>query len=162
MFVQTKARHGLACEYLFQRKLSEARTEAEKAREFDYPRNNHDVSAILGVICLHEEDTSTAARVFCEAVSQADSILALTPRFYRAVYAKALALAGLSVCDWEGGACENAKFAKITYLKAGKICSAAGVVARAAKLFSTLAKMDHGGILQGARAALKVDLFGSP
>lgn len=154
IFVQNKARYGLACEHLFQRLLTEAQAEAERAREFDYPRNNHDVSAILGVIHLHTQDPSTAARHFDDAVLNADSILALTPGFYRALYAKALALAGLAVCRGEPDSLELIAVAKSTYLKGRTICSATGVVARASKLLNTLSEASDTGILHEVRAAL--------
>ncbi|OEU63465.1 MAG: hypothetical protein BBJ57_02540 [Desulfobacterales bacterium PC51MH44] len=158
IFVQTKARYSLACEYLFSQNLTDARTAIETARKFDYPRSNQDISAMLGVITLHERDFITARQPFFDAISQADSILNHTPQFYRAIYAKAIALAGLSVCECAVNpkkSSEYAESAKDTYLQAWKICSAKGVVERALRLFDELAAVDEKGTLKGVRELLK-------
>jgi len=158
IFVQSKARYSLACEYLFSQILTEAHAAIESARNFDYPRSNPDISAISGVIALHMGDFKIARQPLLDALSQADAILNSTPLFYRAIYAKAFALSGLSVCESVVNiekANEYAGLAENTYQQAWNICSAKGVVKRAQRLFDAITVVDEKGVLKNIRMLLK-------
>ncbi len=162
IFVQAKARYSLAYEYLLANNLIDARTTIETAKKFDYTRSNQDISVLLGIIFLLEKDFEAAAQIFLEAILQADSILNHTPKFYRAIYAKAIAQAGLSVCEFAVNpkkTNEYAKLAKDTYLQALKICSAKGVVERVLKLFDKIDIVDEKATLKCMRELHKKSTF---
>ena len=89
------ARWGLAQAYLFQNDLVNARATIEAALQYDVPQNNHNATALHGIIALRQGDASTARQAFTRAIAQADEILAKTPEYYDALDAKGLALCGL-------------------------------------------------------------------
>ncbi|MEO8358150.1 MAG: tetratricopeptide repeat protein [Chloroflexota bacterium] len=96
--VQQIARHGLTNAYLFQNDLVDARATIDAALRYDLPKNNHNATALHGIIALRQGDVSAAHQSFTRAIAQADEILAKTPDYYSALDAKGLALCGLAVC----------------------------------------------------------------
>ncbi|MCP4345538.1 MAG: tetratricopeptide repeat protein [Desulfobacterales bacterium] len=160
-FVQTQneARHSLVLAYLYTEDLPNARITAETAQKFDYPTNNHNISALLGVITLRQNEIPLARQSFETAVSQADHILNQTPQFYEALDAKALALSGLALCEIMKGENGNPQqyieSAKDAYQKARTINADAGIVRRVLRLFDALAVMDKKGKLKTVREAVE-------
>jgi len=159
-FVQTQneARCCLGLAYLYIEDLPNARTTAETAQKFDYPKNNNNISALLGLITLRQNKISPARQAYETAVSQADQILNQTPQYYKALDAKALALSGLALCEMMKGENRNPQqyieSAKAAYQKARGINADAGVVRRALRLFDALAVADEKGVLRGVREVL--------
>ena len=83
--------------------LPAARTAIETAqqfaRQYDSARNNsHNVSTLLGVIALRQDDAIVAREAFEAAIGQAEQLLGGTPQLFNALDAKALALSGLALC----------------------------------------------------------------
>src|SRR5690606_30413165 len=70
----------------------------EAALGYDVPENNHNVSALHGIIALRQGDEVAARRAFVRAIGQADEILSKTAEYYEALDAKGLALCGLALC----------------------------------------------------------------
>ena len=93
--MQNYARWGLAQAYLFQNDLVNARATIEAALQYDVPQNNHNATALHGIIALRQGERETAQEAFTKSIAQADEILAKTPDYYSALDAKGLALCGL-------------------------------------------------------------------
>jgi tetratricopeptide (TPR) repeat protein len=91
--------YTLVLVYLFQNDLPNARATIEAALQYDVPENNHNVSALHGIIALRQGDEVTARGAFTRAIAQADEILAKTPDYYSALDAKGLSICGLTICD---------------------------------------------------------------
>ncbi|MFZ5911942.1 MAG: tetratricopeptide repeat protein [Chloroflexota bacterium] len=96
---QNYARCGLAESFLFQNDLVNARATIEAALGYDVPRNNHNVSALHGIIALRQGEAVTARAAFLRAIGQADEILSKTAEYYSALDAKGLSICGLLICD---------------------------------------------------------------
>ena len=146
---QNYARLGLAQAYLFQNDLINARATIEAALQYDEPTNNHNITALQGIIALRQGERATAQEAFTKSIAQAGEILAKTPEFYSALDAKGLALCGLAICD-------DKKYipdAIETFRAARKIAPHAGVVKSALRLFDELVKCDTEGILKDVRNA---------
>ncbi len=149
------ASSGLTQAYLFQNDLANARASIETALQYDVPSNNHDASALHGIIALRQEDEVTAREAFTRAIAQADDILAKTPEYYSALDAKGLALCGLAILGDPSGF-ENPKgLAAETFRMARKIAPHAGVVTSNLRLFDELVKCDEAGVLKNVRAAVE-------
>ena len=95
--VQCSARWGLAQTHLYTNDLPAARAAVEAARQYDVPENNHNVAALLGLVALRQGQVAPARVAFREAIALAEALLAKTPEFYDALYAKGLAWSGLAV-----------------------------------------------------------------
>ena len=93
--VQLNVRCGLAEAYLFQNDLINARATIEAALGYDVRGNNHNASALHGIIALRQGDEVAARGAFVRAIGQADEILSKTAEYYSALDAKGLALCGL-------------------------------------------------------------------
>ncbi|MDM8537218.1 tetratricopeptide repeat protein [Desulfobacterales bacterium HSG17] len=152
---QNESRYSLALEHFLSEALPDARTTAENAQKFDYPQNNHKITALLGLITLRQKEIPSARQAFETAISQADQILNQTPQFYKALDAKALALSGLALCEIMKQENPNQQpyieAAKAAYQKARAINVDAGYVGRVLRLFNELAVMDENGVLKGVR-----------
>ena len=98
-YMQLEARWGLAQAYLFQNDLVNARATIEAALQYDVPENNHNATALHGIIALRQGERETAQEAFAKSIAQADEILAKTPDYYSALDAKGLALCGIGDCD---------------------------------------------------------------
>jgi tetratricopeptide (TPR) repeat protein len=166
--VQQNARSGLAQAYLFQNDLVNARATIEAALGYDVPENNHNASALHGIIALRQGDEVTARGAFLRALGQADEILSKTAEYYDALDAKGLALCGLALCrsrlqrDDSPNADDLSRFKRDlqdaieTFRKARKIAPHAGVVKSVLRLFDELAKCDTEGILKDVREVIDV------
>jgi len=160
---QNEARHSLGLACLYTEDLPNARTTAETALKFDFPQNNHNISALLGLITLRQNEIHPARQAFETAVSQADQILNQTPQYYTALDAKVLALSGLALCEIKKGENGNPQqyieSAKEAYQKARSINADAGVVRRVLRLFDALAVADEKGVLEAVREIGTVTLI---
>jgi len=145
--------------YLFQNDLVNARVTIEAALQYDVPENNHNVTALHGIIALRQGEREIAKEAFNKSIAQAGEILATTPDFYDALDAKGLTLCGRAVCgEWKmenGGRMRDEIVAEAmeTFRKARKIAPHAGVVKFVLRLFDELVKCDEEGILKDVRKA---------
>ena len=147
---QHEARYGLARAHLYSGNLETARSTAESARMCDYPTNNHNVLALLGVIALQQGDRTSANEAFKAAVAASDILLDHSDTNYEALDAKGLALCGLALCEGKSDYIEEAIHA---YTKARSIIRAPGIMGRFLRLFDELARADTQGLLSGVREA---------
>jgi tetratricopeptide (TPR) repeat protein len=175
---QNAARWGLAQSCLFQNDLVNARAAIEAALQYDVPDNNHNVSALHGIIALRQGDEVAARGAFVRAIGQADEILSKTAEFYSALDAKGLAICGLilagrgdpsmqtgandgktvppdksTVSDWR--VAPTVDDAIETFRKAREIAPHAGVVKSVLRLFDELVKCEGGEILKDVRKAVE-------
>jgi len=165
----------LAQAYLYNTELMKARDAIEDALQYDVPNNNHNVSALHGIIALRQRERETAQEAFAKSIAQADEILAKTPEYYSALDAKGLALCGLAICDLRlkkdlTGLTESRPDGKTrggdlsglveqaieTFRKARKIAPHAGVVKSVLRLFDELVKCDEEGLLKDVREVIDV------
>ena len=99
--VQCEERWGLAQTYLLQNDLVNAHATIEAALQYDVPSNNHNATALHGIIALRQGERETAQEASTKSIAQADEILAKTPDYYDALDAKGLALCGSAVSrEW--------------------------------------------------------------
>jgi len=166
-YIQNYGREGLAEAYLFQSDLVNARATIEAALQYDVPMNNHNVTALHGIIALRQGERETAQEAFTKSIAQADEILAKTPDYYDALDAKGLALCGLALTKDLTGLTESRPDGKTrggdlsglveqaieTFRAARKIAPHAGVVKRVLRLFDELVKCDEEGVLAEVRKA---------
>jgi tetratricopeptide (TPR) repeat protein len=175
---QNWARWGLAQAYLFQNSLPKARATIEAALQYDVPENNHNASALHGIIALRQGEEVTARGAFVRAIGQADEILSKTAEYYSALDAKGLAICGLilagrgdpsmpaetndgkivppdKVTVSTGRVAPMVDDAIETFRKARKIAPHAGVVKSVLRLFDELVKCDEEGILKGVREIIE-------
>jgi len=180
--VCSESSSSLTLAHLFQNDLVNARTTIEAALQYDEPGNNHNVTALHGIIALRHGDEVTARGAFVRAIGQADEILSKTAEYYSALDAKGLAMCGLLICDLRLGKGdpsmptetndgkpvppENVTFsdgrgaptvddAIETFRKARKIAPHAGVVKATLRLFDELMKCKGGEILKDVRKAVE-------
>jgi tetratricopeptide (TPR) repeat protein len=151
--VQLSARCGLAQVYLFQNDLVNARATIEAALQYDVPQNNHNATALRGIVALRQGERETAQEAFAKSIVQADEILAKTPDYYSALDAKGLALCGLILVKDLTGLGDLLGLAIETFRKARKIAPHAGVVKSVLRLFDELVKCDEQGTLKDVRKA---------
>ncbi len=159
---QNSAREKLAQIYLLQNELQNAYSTIRSALQYDVPQNNHNVSALHGIIALRQGEEVAARGAFVRAIGQADEILSKTAEYYSALDAKGLALCGLAlvgatrrVARTQSAESAPAEItdAIATFRKARKIAPHAGVVKSVLRLFDELAKCDAEGILKDVRKA---------
>jgi hypothetical protein len=126
------------------------------------PRNNHNASALHGIIALRQGDASAARGAFVRAIGQADEILSKTAEYYEALDAKGLSICGLTLCSavpapnndtGRGDPAPTADDAIECFRKARKIAPHAGVVKSVLRLFDELVKCDKDGVLKDVRSA---------
>ncbi len=154
----------------------------EAALQYDVPENNHNASALHGIIVLRQGDASAARGAFVRAIGQADEILSKTAEYYSALDAKGIAICGLilagrgdpsmptetndgktvppdMVTVSDGRAPYGHDIAPTvddaieTFRKARKIAPHAGVVKSVLRLFDELVKCDEDGVLKDVRIA---------
>ncbi|MDZ4766486.1 MAG: tetratricopeptide repeat protein [Chloroflexota bacterium] len=138
----------LARAHLLSGDLNAAVTAIHEARRHDAPENNHAAAALHGIILARLNDAAASA-AFTDAIRHADAILTVTPRYYEARYAKALALTGLAFRKNEPLDAAHAE-----YTAALDNCSAKGVVRRELGLLDALMQGRGGDRLQSIRALL--------
>ncbi len=140
----------------------------EGALQYDVPENNHNATALRGIIALRQGERETAQEAFTKSIAQADEILSKTPDYYSALDAKGLALCGLilvkdltgfteSLTGGESGGENLSGLTMETFRKARKIAPYAGVVKSVLRLFDELVKCDEDGILKGVREVIEVN-----
>jgi len=147
---QNRARWGLALSQFLSGDLKNARSTTESARRYDYPLNNHNVLALMGVIALRQGDRAPALEAFEAAVEASDILLGHSDTNYDALDAKGLALCGLALCEGKNNYVEDAIHA---YTKGRSITRASGIVGHVLGLFDELARADTQGLLAGVREA---------
>ena len=147
---QNEARWGLAMSQLLSSDLENAHSTIESARRYNYPLNNHNVLALMGVIALRQGDSASALEAFEAAVEASDILLGHSDTNYGALNAKGLALCGLALCEGKNNYIGDAIHA---YTKARSITRAPGIVGRVLRLFDELARADTQGLLAGVREA---------
>ncbi|MBL0344372.1 hypothetical protein [Candidatus Villigracilis affinis] len=131
-----------------------ARATIEAALQYDVPENNHNASALHGIIALRQGDEVTARGAFVRAIGQADEILSKTAEYYSALDAKGLALCGIAIVgatQWVAPTDDAIQ----TFRAARKIAPHAGVVKSVLRLFDELVKCDGDNILKDVRAAVE-------
>ena len=148
---QNVARYGLALAHLYSGDLPAARTACESARKYDFPQDNHNVLALLGVISLRQGDRTAAKEAFAAAVASADVLLGHSEKNYNALDVRGLALCGLALCEEDRGYVPDAINA---YETARAINKDAGVVGRVLRLFDEMAKADLNHLLMEVRTLL--------
>jgi tetratricopeptide (TPR) repeat protein len=148
---QNSARWGLTQAYLFQNDLVNARVTVEVALQYDVPENNHNATALHGIIALRQGERETAQEAFAKSIAQADEILVKTPDYYSALDAKGLALCGLAICDGK----QHVPLAIEIFRSARRVAPHAGIVKSALRLFDELVKCDEEGILKDVRKAVE-------
>ncbi len=156
--MQLESHWGKAQAYLFQNDLVNARATIEAALGYDVPQNNHNASALHGIIALRQGDEVAARGAFVRAIGQADEILSKTAEYYDALDAKGLALCGLLVIgNWRlDGERDKLHAEAIEIFKsARKIAPHAGVVKSVLRLFDELMKCEGGEILKEVRKAVE-------
>lgn len=144
---QSEARLGLARIRLLAGELPAAKQTALAARGYDYPPGRAELSLLIGIVQLRQDQPAEAAREFGGAITQADDLLQQTSSAYGALETKALALAGLALTTDPDQAAEAA----VVFRAARAITSAAGIVRQALALFDALAAADRSDILAGIR-----------
>jgi len=157
---QNPARSGLAQAFLFQNDLVNARTIIEAALQYDVPENNHNATALHGIIALRQGERKTAQKAFAKSIAQADEILAKTPDYFSALDAKGLALCGRVVSsEWkvesERERDEIIAEAVKTFKRAREIAPHAGVAKSVLRLFDELVKCDEEGVLKDVREVIE-------
>jgi hypothetical protein len=140
--------------------LVNARTAIESALHYDVPQNNHNASALHGIIALRQGDEVTARGAFVRAIGQADEILSKTAEYYSALDAKGLSLAGLTILDLRFSIGESERNKHLSEAvealkKARKIAPHAGVVKSVLRLFDELVKCDKDGVLKDVREVIE-------
>ena len=182
--IQNNSRCGLAETYVFQKDLVNARAAIEAALQYDVPMYNHSGTALHGIIALRQGEKETAQEAFTKSIAQADEILAKTPDYYSALYAKGLSICGLILAgrgdpsmpiktndgktvppDKDTVSAGRVPYghdiaptvddAIETFQKARKIAPHAGVVKSVLRLFDELVKCDNEGILKDVRNAVE-------
>jgi tetratricopeptide (TPR) repeat protein len=150
---QNVARYGLALARLYSGNLPGARSTIEEARKYNFPTNNHNVQALLGLILLRQGLHKQAHEAFNAAINEADTLLGHAEKNYKALDCKALSLCGLALCEKK---IIHAAEAIKTYQAARAINKDAGYVKRVLRLLDELAKEDEEGILLKVRSAISI------
>jgi len=121
--------------------------------------NNHNATALHGIIALRQGEREIAQEAFNKSIAQADEILAKTPDYYSALDAKGLAVAGLLVIgNWRLDGERDKLHAEAieTFKRAREIAPHAGVVKSVLRLFDELVKCDEEGVLKDVREVIEV------
>ena len=147
--VQSDARLSLARIKLLIGDLQAARQAALAAHDYAYPRSRAQVSLLLGITDLRQDQPAAAAKEFRDAINQSDELLRYADDAYEVHNTKALALCGLALTIDPDKAAE----AIAPFRAARAITSADGIIKQNLALFDTLALADRDGILSGSRAA---------
>lgn len=150
---QNEARHGLTLAHLYSGNLPEARSTIEEACKYNFPPNNHNVKALLGLILLRQDLHKQAHEAFSAAINQAGTLLGHAEKNYDALDCKALSLCGLALCEKK---IIHVEEAIKTYQAARAINKDAGIVKRVLRLFDELAKEDKEGMLLDVSEILQI------
>ena len=145
--VQSDARCALARIRLLAGDLPAAQQAAIAARGHDYPPNRAEISLLLGIAQLRQDQPAEAAREFGDAIIRADELLEHASGAYAALDTRALALCGLALTTDP----DNVVEVSAVFRAARAITSADGIVRQTLALFDALAAADRGDILTGIR-----------
>ena len=146
--MQMVARKRLALACLLAGDLSRARTAADEAVKYRYPREYASTLAVGGVVALRQGDSAAARKAFDFALCEVEKQLAGSAKYYDSAYAKALALAGLALCRNAALATDAAE----AYRDARAISSAPGTVIDILQTLDALAVADSFNTLKRVRA----------
>jgi tetratricopeptide (TPR) repeat protein len=123
---------------------------AAERRELPYPVEEPTMRLLEGLALLELDRAGEAVRVFNDALTAADALLALADSNVAALQARALALSGLAAATGDPGRAAEAAEA---FAGAHNITSAAGVAADTHRLLKAIASHDQSGILVEIRLA---------
>jgi tetratricopeptide (TPR) repeat protein len=141
---QIEGRLCLAQALLGMDDLCGAEAAIDEARRYSFRLNSPNVFALTGVIALRRSDFHSARNAFKTAVAQADELLDRSCSMWNALYAKALAFAGLALCDDAGLIVEAAEI----YRRAYAINSSPGTVQGVLHELDALRKVDRTSLLK--------------
>ncbi len=134
----------LATAYLLLERLDEADQTIRTSTQYREISVNWPAAlALHGVILVRLNRLPAAREAFITAVQAADAVVALTPGLYHALYARALARAGLALLDHT-----PVQPAWDDYERAMTVCGAAGVRDASRRLLAALARSDPADHLQ--------------
>ena len=145
-----EARSWLARAYLQLGDPAAALAATTARRDLPYPSEEPAMRLLEGLALLELDRRQESVRAFNEAVTAADTLLALADRNVAALQARALALTGLAVV---AGDLARAAEAGEALGAAEAPTGAAGVAADTRRMLDQLARHDQSGILAKARAA---------
>lgn len=148
------AGYDLAWANLISGRLNEAVDAIERAREFITGRNSANAHALSGVVYARSGDIDKAITSFEAAIVAADDLLAKTPTFFSAKYAKALALSGLLLLQRANSDNISVQILLNTYQSALGLCRASGVVKYVLSILETLEPIDKKGALSAPKELL--------
>ena len=148
--MQLQVRRDLAWACLLAGDLPRARTVAEEATKHRFPSDYGSVLALDGVVALRQGETAAASKAFDMTLREADAQLAGTARAYSSAYARALALAGLTLCRDPA----LARTAAEAYHDARAVSAAPGIVMDELRKLGALAVADPAGTLKVVREVL--------
>ena len=145
-----EARSWLARAYLQLGDPAAALAATTARRDLPYPTEEPAMRLLEGLALLELDRIEESARAFNEAVTAADTLLALADRNVAALQARALALSGLAVVVGDLGLAAEAGEA---FGVADALAGAAGVAADTRRMLDQIARHDQSGILAKVRAA---------
>ena len=148
-----EARSGLARAQLQLGDPAAALATASARSELPYPPEEPAVRLLEGLALLALDRADEGARVFSDALTAADALLALAGSSVAALQVRALALSGLALV---AGDHARASEAVEAFARVDAVTGAAGVTADTRRLLDAIAAHDQTGILAEARAAQDV------
>jgi tetratricopeptide (TPR) repeat protein len=151
------AGYDLAWANLISGRISEAVDAIERAHEFITGRNSANTHALSGVVFARSGDIDKAITSFEAAIVAADDLLARTPSFFSAKYAKALALSGLLLLQKPNSDDISFQIPLNTYQSAIASCRASGVVKYILSILEALEPIDRDGVLSVTKQLLIAD-----
>jgi tetratricopeptide (TPR) repeat protein len=126
-----------------------AQEAALAAHEHNYRPDSANLSVLLGISLLRQDQPAAAAREFRDAITHADELLQYASDAYEVLNAKALALCGLALTTDPDKAGEAAA----VFRTAQAVTSAGGIIRQTLALFDALAAADRADILAEIRPA---------
>ena len=149
-----EARSWLARAYLQLGDRAAALAATTARRDLPYPAEEPTMRLLEGLALLELDRREESVRAFHDAVTAADTLLALSDRNVAALQARALALTGLAVV---AGDLARAAEAGEALGVADALTDAAGVTADTRRMLDQIARHDQSGILTKVRAAKAPD-----
>jgi tetratricopeptide (TPR) repeat protein len=144
-----QARSGLARAQLQLGDPAAALAAAAAARDLPYPAERPTVQMLAAVALLQLHRANESAQAFPDALTGADTLLALADNNVVALQVRALALSGLAAVTSEPPPATDAAEA---FARLQAVTSAAGVAADTRRIFETIATYDKTGVLAEIRS----------
>ena len=144
-----EARSWLARAYLQLGDPAAALAAVSTRRDLPYPAEEPCLRLLEGLALLELDRPEESARAFNEAITAAETLLALADRNVMAVRVRALALSGLAVM---AGDPARAAEAGKAFGAASVLTDAGGVAADTRRMLDLIARHDHSDILAEVRA----------